>query len=96
MIMCSHGLGELVTVRQRNIEEDSFPEEVHGKADALFLDLPRPWKVSSALKPLLAHMPSVLHAYIAILTGRCQAPCSPSPSILVVSMCECLQRQRLH
>ena len=59
MHMRSHGLGELVTVRQRNIEEDSFPEELHGKADALFLDLPRPWKVRSALRrpeaPACAH-----------------------------------------
>ena len=62
MRMCSHGLGDLVTVRQRNIEEDSFPEELHGKADALFLDLPRPWKVNSALKPPLAQLPSVPHA----------------------------------
>eukprot|EP00891_Asterochloris_glomerata_P006098 jgi/Astpho2/6098/e_gw1.00084.76.1_t len=39
----SNGLGDLVTVQQRNIEELGFPEELHEQADALFLDLPRPW-----------------------------------------------------
>ena len=34
-----------ITVAQRNIEEEGFPEELHGEADALFLDLPGPWKV---------------------------------------------------
>ena len=44
---CRHGLAKLVTVQHRNIEEQGFPEELHGKADALFLDLPGPWKVSA-------------------------------------------------
>lgn len=42
------GLGDLVTVQQRNVEELGFPEELHEQADALFLDLPRPWMVSMA------------------------------------------------
>ncbi|CAL5220318.1 g2307 [Coccomyxa viridis] len=42
-----HGLGKLVAVQHRNIEEHGFPEELHGKADALFLDLPGPWKARS-------------------------------------------------
>ena len=42
------GLGDLVTVQQRNIEELGFPEQLHEQADALFLDLPRPWMVSMA------------------------------------------------
>ena len=37
-----------MTVQQRNIEELGFPEELHEQADALFLDLPRPWMVSRA------------------------------------------------
>ena len=37
-------MGKLVTVQHRNIEEHGFPEELHGEADALFLDLPGPWK----------------------------------------------------
>ena len=41
----SNGLGELVTVRQRNVEEQGFPAEFSGRADAVFLDLPGPWKV---------------------------------------------------
>lgn len=40
-----NGLGGLVTVRQRNVEEQGFPAELVGRADALFLDLPGPWKV---------------------------------------------------
>ena len=45
---CTAGLGDLITVQQRNIEELGFPEELHEQADALFLDLPRPWMVSMA------------------------------------------------
>lgn len=40
-----NGLGEVVTVTHRDIEENGFPEELHGKADGLFLDLPKPYKV---------------------------------------------------
>ncbi|BDA45787.1 tRNA (adenine(58)-N(1))-methyltransferase catalytic subunit [Coccomyxa sp. Obi] len=40
-----HGLGPVVTVQHRNIEALGFPKELHGKADALFLDLPGPWNV---------------------------------------------------
>ena len=40
-----NGLGGLVTVRQRNVEEQGFPAELAGRADAVFLDLPGPWKV---------------------------------------------------
>lgn len=43
-----HGLGEVVTVRQRNVEENGFPAELAGRADAVFLDLPGPWKVLDA------------------------------------------------
>ena len=70
MLTRSHGLGDLVTVKQRNIEEDSFPEELHGKADALFLDLPRPWKVNSAPKP-----PARAHTFcLTCLHRRAQRP----------------------
>lgn len=40
-----NGLGGLVTIRQRNVEEQGFPAELAGCADAVFLDLPGPWKV---------------------------------------------------
>lgn len=36
----------MVTVVSRNIEEKGFPELLHDMADAVFLDLPGPWKVS--------------------------------------------------
>ena len=39
-------MGDIITVKQRNIEELGFPEELHGQADGLFLDLPGPWHVS--------------------------------------------------
>ena len=40
-----HNLSELITVQQRDIEALGFPEERHGQAHAVFLDLPGPWKV---------------------------------------------------
>lgn len=43
-----NGLGGLVTVTQRDIEEGGFPEDLHGKADGVFLDLPKPYKVGAA------------------------------------------------
>lgn len=50
-----NGLGKLITVEQRNIEELGFPDDLHNKADAVFLDLPGPWKaipsVAKCLKP---------------------------------------------
>jgi len=39
-----NGLGN-VEVTHRNIEEDGFPHSFHGQVDAIFLDLPGPWKV---------------------------------------------------
>ncbi|KAL0025791.1 hypothetical protein WJX79_000295 [Trebouxia sp. C0005] len=48
-----HGMGDIITVKQRNIEELGFPEELHGRADGLFLDLPGPWHaVASAAQCL--------------------------------------------
>lgn len=48
-----NGLKNLVTTEQRNIEDSGFPETLHGKADAVFLDLPGPWKaIPSAAKCL--------------------------------------------
>lgn len=40
-----HGLSEVVTVCERDAERDGFPKLLHGRADAVFLDLPGPWKV---------------------------------------------------
>ncbi|XP_045779165.1 tRNA (adenine(58)-N(1))-methyltransferase catalytic subunit TRMT61A isoform X1 [Maniola jurtina] len=38
-----HGLAEFVTARHRDVLEDGFGDELNGKADAVFLDLPKPW-----------------------------------------------------
>lgn len=50
-----HGLDHIVEVGNRDTQTNGFPEEFHGKADAVFLDLPTPWlAVKSAhacLKP---------------------------------------------
>ena len=35
-------MGDIITTTHRNIEELGFPEELHAKADGLFLDLPGP------------------------------------------------------
>ena len=40
----ANGLAPFVTVTQRDIEGAGFPEALHGRADALFLDLPKPYK----------------------------------------------------
>ena len=39
------GIQHIVTVGHKNIEEEGFPDEYKNKIDAVFLDLPRPWKV---------------------------------------------------
>jgi tRNA (adenine57-N1/adenine58-N1)-methyltransferase len=41
----SHGIGKFVSVEQRDVCEDGFGTELHGKADAMFLDIPHPWEV---------------------------------------------------
>ncbi|XP_053697974.1 tRNA (adenine(58)-N(1))-methyltransferase catalytic subunit TRMT61A [Sabethes cyaneus] len=38
----SHGLGDFVKVTHRDVCENGFGEELNGKADAVFLDLPAP------------------------------------------------------
>jgi tRNA (adenine57-N1/adenine58-N1)-methyltransferase catalytic subunit len=50
-----HGMDHIVEVGNRDTQTNGFPEEFHGRADAVFLDLPTPWlAVKSAhacLKP---------------------------------------------
>jgi tRNA (adenine57-N1/adenine58-N1)-methyltransferase len=50
-----HGFGDYVTVKHRDVCSDGFTDELTGKADAIFLDLPAPYKaiehVVKALKP---------------------------------------------
>ncbi|XP_059058769.1 tRNA (adenine(58)-N(1))-methyltransferase catalytic subunit TRMT61A [Achroia grisella] len=38
-----HGLSDFVTAQHRDVLEDGFGENLKGKADAVFLDLPSPW-----------------------------------------------------
>ena len=40
-----NGLGEVVSLEHRDVEAGGFPEALHGTADAVFLDLPAPWRV---------------------------------------------------
>lgn len=39
----AHGIAEYVTAKHRDVLEHGFGEELNGKADAVFLDLPAPW-----------------------------------------------------
>ncbi len=56
-------MGDIITVKQRNIEELGFPGELHGQADGLFLDLPGPWHVSLCgcyPQPMACLMPDIV------------------------------------
>lgn len=39
-----HGLGSNISVSCRDICKEGYPEELFGKANAVFLDLPSPWR----------------------------------------------------
>ncbi|KAG6463225.1 hypothetical protein O3G_MSEX013750, partial [Manduca sexta] len=39
-----HGLADFVTAQHRDVLEEGFGEDLQGKADAVFLDLPSPWR----------------------------------------------------
>ncbi|KAK9511398.1 hypothetical protein O3M35_000062 [Rhynocoris fuscipes] len=41
----SHGIADIVTVSLRDVCNQGFGDELNGKADAVFLDLPHPWLV---------------------------------------------------
>lgn len=43
----THGIGQFVSVEQRDVCQDGFGTELNGKADAVFLDLPHPWEAVS-------------------------------------------------
>ncbi|CAG9830583.1 unnamed protein product [Diabrotica balteata] len=48
-----HGFSEYVTVKHRDVCENGFGEDLDGKADAVFLDLPHPWfAITHALKSI--------------------------------------------
>jgi tRNA (adenine57-N1/adenine58-N1)-methyltransferase len=46
-----HDVADLVTVRQRDVCNDGF--DLEGVADAVFLDLPKPWLAIAAAKKSL-------------------------------------------
>lgn len=48
-----NGLSHLITVEHRDVCEAGFPHTLDDHADALFLDLPSPWKVVVAAKKAL-------------------------------------------
>lgn len=53
MSLCNAtGMADVITTMQRNIEELGFPQELHGAADGVFLDLPGPWHVSMCQLPV--------------------------------------------
>jgi len=64
-----HGLTGVVHTLQRDIEKLGFPEELHGKADGVFLDLPGPWKVISFCLPTLPP-PQVCCAYYMVIDWK--------------------------
>ncbi|KAL0868605.1 hypothetical protein ABMA27_008067 [Loxostege sticticalis] len=39
----AHGIAEFVTAQHRDVLSDGFGDDLKGKADAVFLDLPSPW-----------------------------------------------------
>lgn len=46
-----HGLSDYVTVQSSDVCENGFGEDLNGKADAVFLDLPHPWlAIPNAIK----------------------------------------------
>lgn len=67
------GIGHLVTVRQRDIMEHGFPEELHGTADGIFLDLPGPWHVRKCMHwGVIGQHPIALSAWHVL--NCCDAP----------------------
>jgi tRNA (adenine57-N1/adenine58-N1)-methyltransferase len=40
----NHGIGQFVSVQQRDVCQGGFGTELKGKADAVFLDIPHPWE----------------------------------------------------
>lgn len=40
----AHGLGNIVTVGQRDVCANGYGEDMNSVADAVFLDLPLPWE----------------------------------------------------
>lgn len=58
-----HGLGEFVTVKQRDACKDGY--DMEDKADAVFLDLPSPWLVVSHAAKTLKKSGKILCSFLA-------------------------------
>jgi tRNA (adenine57-N1/adenine58-N1)-methyltransferase len=50
-----HGLASACTVSHRDVEKDGFPKCLENRCDAVFLDLPGPWKVIHSAAKSLRH-----------------------------------------
>ncbi|KAL3161774.1 hypothetical protein ABBQ38_008868 [Trebouxia sp. C0009 RCD-2024] len=88
-----HGMGDVITTQQRNIEELGFPEELHGAADGVFLDLPRPWQaVASAAQCL---RPDGVFCSFSPCIEQVQRTCAAleEQGFFAVRTMECLLRQ---
>ena len=47
------GVSHVVTAKHRDVVEEGFPDELAGKVDGLFLDIPSPWlAVEGAVRAL--------------------------------------------
>uniref|UniRef100_A0A182FL55 tRNA (adenine(58)-N(1))-methyltransferase n=1 Tax=Anopheles albimanus TaxID=7167 RepID=A0A182FL55_ANOAL len=97
----AHGLGDSVTVRQRDVCEQGFGPELDGKADAVFLDLPAPQlaipHAAKAIRDEGKCNPSVImirivHLPAVLLTIRSLSLCSHSG--LTINMHPCSYRAR--
>ena len=50
-----HSIGDYVTVYNRDVIAKGFPDSVDHKADAVFLDIPRPYECIDHVKRALKH-----------------------------------------
>ncbi len=86
-------------MQHRNIEEHGFPEELYGKADALFLDLPGPWKACCPAPLFIACTLIVCVRTcfrLASLRGQIVNPPVPSMYTLTVAVSRAWQRLSPH
>ncbi|KAH9086610.1 hypothetical protein Ae201684P_000032 [Aphanomyces euteiches] len=51
----ANGLDSVVTIECRDACEQGFPDNLEGKVDVVFLDLPCPWKAVGHAKQMLKH-----------------------------------------
>ena len=94
--LLNNGLSAVVTLQERDIQEEGFPAELHGRADAVFLDVPGPWKVGLALLPALFSMVLVLQmAPTLVLQAAESAAACLKPNGCLASFSPCMEQVRL-